>query len=190
MKKETTLDLTYKFLIALPAMGDHRFERSVIFMCHHDQKGAMGLIINKTKGDLTLSEMLPTIGIDGAVSVANSKVLDGGPVDIDRGFVLHSDDISRTPNALPLKHGLCLSSTKDALEALVSKNAPSKALLAIGYAGWGGGQIEREIQDNAWIIAESDPDIIFNEEHDAKWEQAIRSLGIDPSHLSASGGRA
>jgi len=190
MNDDETLNVTHKFLIALPGMGDPRFDKSVIFICHHDADGAMGLIINKPKGDVILSDLLPQIGIDGKVTVADTHILDGGPVDIDRGFVLHSDDITLPSNAAPMIDGVCLSSTKDALESLVSENAPSQALLAIGYSGWSGGQLEQEIQANAWIIAESSSEIIFGEDHNNKWEQAIRSLGIDPGLLSAVGGTA
>ena len=190
MNNNDTLNVTHKFLIALPGMGDSRFEKSVIFICHHDADGAMGLIINKPKGDVILSDLLPQIGIDGDVTVADSQVLDGGPVDIDRGFVLHSDDITLKNKAEPLIDGICLSSTKDVLEALVTQDAPSQALLAIGYSGWGGGQLEHEIQSNSWIIAESNPDIIFGDRHEDKWEQAIRSLGIEPGLLSSVGGTA
>ena len=187
---ESPLNLTHKFLIALPGMGDHRFEKSVILVCHHDQDGTMGLIINKPKDELKLSDILSDIGIDGDIQVANSPVLNGGPVDIDRGFVLHSDDISTENDALALKHGICLSSSREALECLVTDNAPNKVLLAVGYAGWGGGQIEQEIQANVWMVAESDPNIVFNSDHLSKWEQAIRSTGIDPNMISSFGGRA
>jgi len=190
MTDQQTFDLTHKFLIALPSLSGTEFSRAVIFICHHDSQGTMGLVINKPKGQWTLSEMLPEIGIEGTVRAANSQVLIGGPVDIDRGFVLHSDDIALKSKATPLLHGLCLSSTRDALESLVSDSAPSKAILMIGYAGWGGGQLEREIQDNAWIIADSDPDIIFSQSHDNKWERAIRSLGIAPEQLSSVSGTA
>ena len=134
--------------------------------------------------------MLSDIGIDGDIKVPNSNVIDGGPVDIDRGFVLHSDDMTSEEKSLTLKHGICLSSSRDALASLVTDKAPNKALLAIGYAGWGGGQIEQEIQANAWMVAESDPDIVFNSDHHNKWEQAIRSLGIDPAMISSFGGQA
>ena len=187
---ESRLNLTHKFLIALPGMEDSRFQRSVILICHHDQDGTMGLIINKPKDDLKLSDILSDIGIDGDIKVANSPVLNGGPVDINRGFVLHSDDISSTNDALALKHGICLSSSREALENLVTDNAPNKVLLAVGYAGWGGGQIEQEIQANVWMVTESDPDIIFDAHHLSKWEQAIRSTGIDPNMISSFGGRA
>ena len=190
MTDQHSLDLSHKFLIAMPSLADTLFSRAVVLICYHDAQGAMGLVINKPKGQLTLSDMLPEIGIEGEIRVANSHVVDGGPVDIDRGFVLHSDDITLKSKAAPLRHGLCLSSTRDALESLVSDQPPAKALLAIGYAGWDGGQLEREIQDNAWIIAESDPDIIFSQNHSAKWDRALRSLGIAPKHLSSVSVRA
>lgn len=191
MPNVSTLDLSHKFLIALPGMGDPRFQRSVIYICHHDSGGAMGLIINKPKGNMTLSDLLPQIGIEGEVKIADRHVLQGGPVDIDRGFVIHSQDGSEAgAKTTPLNHGLCLSSTRSTLESLVSENAPQKALLVIGYAGWEGGQLEREIQENAWIIAESDPEIIFSQNHEDKWARAIRSLGITPEQLSSFGGNA
>ena len=191
MTKDTRLNLTHKLLVALPSMADSLFEKSVIFICHHDADGAMGLIINKPKGDVIISDILLQIGIDGDIAVADSHILDGGPVDIDRGFVLHSDDMTLKSKSAPMIDGVCLSSSKDALETLVSNDdAPSQALLAVGYSGWSGGQLEREIQANAWIIAESNSEIIFSGQHDEKWAQAIRSLGIDPNNLSAIGGTA
>jgi len=190
MSDDTISDLTHKFLIALPGMEDHRFKQSVIFICHHDSDGTMGLIINKPKGDLTLSDMLPQIGIEGNIQSTDNHVLIGGPVDIDRGFVLHSNDTKLTDKGTVMPHGLCLSSNRMALESLVSSDAPEKALLLIGYAGWSGGQIEREIQDNAWIIAPSDPDIMFSQSHRDKWALAVRSLGISPEQLSHVGGQA
>ncbi len=190
MSHDTISDLTHKFLIALPGMGDHRFKQSVIFICHHDQDGTMGLIINKPKGDLTLSDMLPQIGIEGDIQSTDNHVLMGGPVDIDRGFVLHSDDTKLSDKGTAMPHGLYLSSNRSVLESLVSGDAPNKALLLIGYAGWNGGQLEREIQDNTWITAKSDPDIIFSQNHKGKWARAVRSLGISPEQLSAVGGQA
>ena len=191
MVKTFNTDLTHKFLIALPKMSDPRFERSVIFICHHDKNGAMGVVINKAKTQLTLSELLPQIGIDGDIKIADSIVLDGGPIDIDRGFLIHSDDGKLSnERSLPLPHGLYLSSTKDILESLVTDKAPSRALMAIGYSGWGTGQLEREIQDNVWLIADSDPELIFADDLSRVWNAALKSIGVSPSVLSHQGGRA
>jgi putative transcriptional regulator len=150
----------------------------------------MGIVINKGKAGLLISDLLDQIGIDGHVRVADTPVLNGGPVDIDRGFVLHSADYFKPETSLKISETLSLTSTKDVLEALVSDDAPSRAVLAVGYAGWGAGQLEAEIADNAWLIAEADEALIFNQDLDGKWATALSEMGIDPSALAHGGGRA
>ena len=147
-------------------------------------------MINKGREGRMLSDMLENIGIEGEVRVANSPVLLGGPVDIDRGFVLHSADYFKTETSLKLSDTLNLTSTKDILEALVKEEAPEKAMLAVGYSGWGAGQIEKELQDNAWIVANGNEDLIFDNDLDKKWTKALASLGIKPEMLSRTGGSA
>ncbi len=188
------MKLTGRLLIATPNMGDPRFSAAVIYVCSHDRSGAMGIVINKQMvkagGALSLSDMLYNIGIEGVVRVADTPVLEGGPVDIDRGFVLHSSDYFKSENSLKLSDTLNLTATKDVLEALVKDEAPDKAMLAVGYSGWGAGQIEREVQDNAWIVADADEAIIFDTDLDGKWVKALATLGIRPEMLSHSGGSA
>ncbi|MEP3890209.1 MAG: YqgE/AlgH family protein [Hellea sp.] len=188
------MTLSNRLLIATPQMGDPRFKDAVIYMCSHDRSGAMGIVINKqmikSGGALQLSDMLSNIGIEGDVRVADTPVLEGGPVDIDRGFVLHSADYFKSETSLMLSDTLSLTSTKDVLEALVKEDAPEKAMLAVGYSGWGAGQIERELQDNAWIVADADEGIIFDTDLDGKWVKALASLGIKPEMLSRIGGSA
>jgi len=179
-----------QYLIATPAMGDPRFAHTVIFLCAHDAKGAMGLIINRAKPGLVISDLLDHVGVDGAVRVADSAVLDGGPVEIDRGFVLHSADWFRDESSLKVSEQLGLTTTKDALEALVSDNPPDRAMLAIGYAGWEAGQLEAEIAQNCWLVAGGDDTLVFDDNMDAKWTQALARIGVDPAQLSAMGGRA
>jgi len=194
MTDSNDLKLTGRLLIATPDMGDPRFKATVIYVCSHDASGAMGIIINKqivkAGGALSLSDMLYNIGIEGNVQVADTPVLEGGPVDIDRGFVLHSADYFKTDTSLKLSDTLTLTSTKDVLEALVKEEAPEKAMLAVGYSGWGAGQIEREVQDNAWIVADADEALIFDTDLDGKWVKALASLGIRPEMLSRTGGSA
>lgn len=194
MIDSNAMKLTNRLLIATPQMGDPRFKDSVIYICSHDSSGAMGLVINKqmVKSGMAfqLSDMLSNIGIEGDVRVADTPVLEGGPVDIDRGFVLHSADYFKTETSLKLTDSLNLTSTKDVLEALVKDNAPAKAMLAVGYSGWGAGQIERELQDNAWIVADADEGIIFDTDLNGKWIKALASLGIKPEMLSRYGGSA
>ena len=188
------MTLTNRLLIATPQMGDPRFKDAVIYVCSHDRSGAMGIVINKqmvkSGGALQLSDMLSNIGIEGDVRVADTPVLEGGPVDIDRGFVLHSADYFKSETSLILSETLSLTSTKDVLEALVQDEAPKKAMLAVGYSGWGAGQIERELQDNAWIVADANEAIIFDTDLDGKWVRALASLGIKPEMLSSIGGSA
>lgn len=194
MTDSNAMELTNRLLIATPQMGDPRFKDAVIYICSHDSSGAMGLVINKqmVKSGISfqLSDMLSNIGIEGAVKVADTPVLQGGPVDIDRGFVLHSADYFKTETSLKLTDTLNLTSTKDVLEALVNEDAPEKAMLAVGYSGWGAGQIEREVQDNAWIIADADEALIYDDDLDGKWTKALASLGIRPEMLSRTGGSA
>jgi len=159
-------------------------------MCAHDQDHAMGVVINKAKGALVISDLIEQIGIEGAVTVADTPVLDGGPVDIDRGFVLHSPDYFSADTSLKLSETLSLTSTKDVLEALVTDAAPDQAVLAVGYAGWGGGQIEREIAQNAWLVCEADETLIFDTHMDDKWQRALDIIGISPESLSFFGGTA
>ncbi len=179
-----------KLLLATPDMGDPRFRFTVIYVVSHDQRGAMGIIINKGKSGLHISDMLDQIGIEGDVKVADTPVLNGGPVDIDRGFVLHSADYFKKDTSLKISDTLSLTSTKDVLEALVSDEAPERAMLAVGYAGWGRGQLEKEIMDNAWLVIEADEDLIFSNDLDGKWASALGEMGIDPGALSHGGGRA
>ncbi len=185
-----TTNLAGKFLIALPGMGDPRFRQAVIYVCSHDRSGAMGLVINKSKGPLTLSDMLEHAEVSGDVKVADTPVLSGGPVDLDRGFVLHSPDYHKEDASLQLSETLSLTGTRDVLEALVSDNSPAKAVMAVGYSGWGEGHIERELQENAWLTVEADEALIFDTDMDSKWERAIGQLGITPDMLAHSGGRA
>lgn len=183
-------NLTGKFLIALPGMGDPRFKQAVIYVCSHDRAGAMGLMINKQNGMFTLSDMLEQADIDGAEVAGDYPVLSGGPVDIDRGFVLHSSDYFNEDCSVKLSDTLNLTATRDVLEALATEDAPSQAVLAVGYSGWGEGQIERELQENAWLTVDADEALIFDADMDSKWERAIKKLGITPDVLAHVGGRA
>lgn len=178
------------FLLATPSMQDPRFKKSLIYICSHDRAGAMGLIINQSKSGLHLSDLLDQIGIEGEVKVADTPVLIGGPVDIDRGFVLHSPDYFKEDTSLKLSDTLTLTSTKDILEALVSAEAPSQAMLAVGYSGWGEGQLEKEIGQNTWLVLEAEEHIIFDSNLDMKRDKAYEILGISPEMLSFHGGNA
>jgi len=179
-----------QILLATPDMGDPRFSRAVIYICGHDESGAMGIIINKSKDGLHISDLLDRIGISGQVRIADRPVLSGGPVDIDRGFVLHSGDYYKENSGLKVTDTLSLTSTKDVLEALVTDQAPKRAMLAVGYAGWDGGQLEKELAQNAWLITPADDALVFGDDLDGKWHQALKTMGIDPAALASTGGRA
>ena len=162
-----------KLLIALPGMPDPRFERSVIFICAHSGQGAMGLIINKAVEGLNFP-----------------PILFGGPMQTERGFVLHSGDFESGDSTLPVTRDVSLTATLDILRAIASGQGPQRSLFALGYAGWSGGQIEDEIRANGWIHCDADMGLVFDTSLDAKWGEALRKLGIDASSLSANTGSA
>ena len=182
--------LAGKFLISSPGMGDGRFKNTVIYMCVHDAEQAMGIIINKPKPDLVLSSMLPHLDVEGEVTNEDSDVLYGGPVESERGFVLHSRDFIDTENSLPLSETLAMTTSKSILTALTRPAAPKRAVLALGYTGWYAGQLESERMRNSWLISQADEDMIFTGHPDRKWRKALGMLGITPEILSAEGGRA
>jgi len=183
--------LTGKLLVAMPAIGDPRFAHTVILMCSHDEDHAMGVILNRPKEELTLSEVMEHLGLETSHEIALRSVLDGGPVSQDRGYVLHSDDFSAGEATQEIAPGVRLTATRDVLEAMSGKNAPHDFVLALGCAGWGAGQLENELMHNAWLIVDPDKAIIFDDAHDAKWTKAIRALGFDLAQLvGGEGGRA
>ena len=179
-----------QYLIATPSLGDPRFAGTVVLLCSHDASGAMGIVINRQKQNLSISDLLDHVGVEGEVRVADSAVLEGGPVDIDRGFVLHSPDWFTTKNSKRVSPQIGMTSTKDVLQALVTDKAPERAVLAIGYAGWGAGQLEAEIADNAWLVCGGDESLVFGEDLDGKWAEALARIGVRPEQLSAMGGSA
>jgi putative transcriptional regulator len=179
-----------KLLIAMPGMSDPRFEKSVIFMCAHSAKGAMGLIVNKPIDGLTFRGMMEKFEIAVTTDGSDQPVLYGGPVQLERGFVLHSADYGKQNATLAITSEISLTATTDILQAISSGHGPAKAMLALGYAGWDGGQIENEILANGWLHCDADPALIFDTEHGAKWQSAIAKLGADVSGLSAEAGRA
>jgi putative transcriptional regulator len=179
-----------KLLVAMPGMTDPRFEKTVIMMCAHDAEHAMGVVINKPKEEITLSEVLEHLGLEVDDDVAGRAVLDGGPVRPDRGYVLHSEDFAAGEATQDVGPGVRLTATRDVLEAVANEHAPERFILALGCAGWSAGQLEDELKHNAWLVVEPDNAIIFGEDHDDKWVAAIRTLGFDPSQLMGDVGSA
>ncbi|MDF1732226.1 MAG: YqgE/AlgH family protein [Minwuia sp.] len=181
--------LQAQLLIAMPSMQDERFQRSVIFMCSHTaDAGAMGLMINKQLPNLQFADLAKQLDIDAENSPPITMHF-GGPVETGRGFVLHSDDYHRDAT-IPMADGVSMTATVDILRAMASGAGPGDAILALGYAGWAPGQLEQEIQRNDWLHCAADSDIIFEVALDAKWEAAVRRIGIDPAMLSMQAGRA
>jgi putative transcriptional regulator len=179
-----------KLLIALPGMSDPRFEKTVIYMCAHSTTGAMGIIVNKPIEGLGFQELLRRLELPVSDRTPNSPILFGGPVETGRGFVLHSGEYESTESTLPISPDISLTATLDILRAISEGSGPQKALFALGYAGWGPGQIETEIQGNGWVHCDADPNVIFGNDMESKWAVALRKLGIDMSGLSAHAGRA
>ncbi|ADP70975.1 protein of unknown function DUF179 [Rhodomicrobium vannielii ATCC 17100] len=185
-----------QFLIAMPSTTDSRFHRSVIYVCAHSEEGAMGLIVNQRASHITMPKLLEQLDIPMSWSRPTSIRMDamavhlGGPIDISRGFVLHSSDYFVADATLPINGGVCLTATVDILRAIARGRGPNNAILALGYAGWEPGQLEREIQENGWLNCPADPAIIFDSDLDTKYHRAMESIGIDPSHLVCAAGRA
>lgn len=182
--------LTGKLLIASPAIGDPRFDRALVLMCAHSDDAAMGIVINKPLGDLTLPTLFEQLGVESEIKVPERAVLFGGPVDRDRGFVLHTDDYSSADTTFGVGPGIGLTATKDILEAMASQRPPRRSMLALGYAGWSEGQLEDEIGANAWLVTEPDDDLLFSEDYDQKWARALKKMGVAPEFLTATSGRA
>ena len=181
--------LTGQFLIAMPTMGDPRFERSVIYMCAHSADGAMGLVVNRVASEIDFPELLDQLEIKTDGIKNPIPVLTGGPVETGRGFVLHSMDYSQD-STLKVTDEVGLTATVDILRAIAEGEGPAKSLLTLGYAGWSSGQLDNEIQANGWLNVSSDTSILFDEDLNSKWDRAVRKVGIDPSFLSVEAGHA
>jgi putative transcriptional regulator len=186
-----------QLLIAMPVMGDPRFERSVIYLCAHSSEGAMGIIVNRPAGSIDFPELLVQLDIIEKAdqiklpeNAESMKVLKGGPVETGRGFVLHSSDFFIQDATLKIDEGICLTATVDILKAIAKGTGPKHAILALGYAGWAPGQLETEIQDNGWLHCDADPDLVFGGDVEEKYLRALRKIGIDPGMLSNEAGHA
>ena len=181
--KDLRSSLSGQLLIAMPGMGDPRFERSVIFVCAHSEDGAMGLIINKPYNAITFSSLLEQLGVSKYEGAQTIDVQLGGPVEVSRGFVLHSQDYIRDASMI-VDEELALTATLDILSDIAGNCGPRRYLLALGYAGWGPGQLDTEILNNGWLNTEADEDLVFNKDLESKWAQALNKMGIDPLKLS------
>lgn len=190
---ERRIDLTNQFLIAMPGMADDTFAGAVVYMCEHTDKGALGLVINKPI-DIKLKNLFEKVELSlDRDDLADEPVYFGGPVQTERGFVLHEkvgDEASPYNSTLEIPGGLEMTTSKDVLEALSAGGGPKKVLVTLGYSGWGAGQLEDEIGRNGWLTVQADPQIIFDTPVQERYERAVRLLGIDPRMLSQDAGHA
>ena len=186
-----------QMLIAMPAMDDDRFARSVIYVCAHSSEGAMGIVVNQQAQNIKFPDLLVQLEVIPAAErielptrAEDVKVLKGGPVETGRGFVLHSADFFIENSTLPIDEGICLTATLDILKAIARGSGPASAVLALGYAGWAPGQLEQEIQQNGWLHCPADLELIFGSDIEGKYQLALRKLGIDLGMLSSDAGHA
>lgn len=178
------------FLIAMPSLEDQRFNRTVTYICEHNDQGAMGLVINQPT-DLTVTELLDQIKVDinKEAEAAKNTIFSGGPVQTDRGFVLHSPQECWT-SSLQLSSEIMVTTSKDILANLSNEMAPQKFLITLGYAGWGAGQLEQEIAENSWLTIPADAEIMFDVPPSQRYEKAAMKMGIDIWQLSRDVGHA
>ena len=186
-----------QMLIAMPAMRDGRFARSLIYVCAHSSEGAMGIVINRPAGNISFPDLLVKLDIIPRADVirlpsraGDVTVLKGGPVETERGFVLHSADFFIENSTLPIDEGICLTATLDILKAIARGDGPASAILALGYAGWAPGQLENEMQQNGWLHCSADRELIFGTAIDTKYDRAMQKIGIRPGMLSNDVGHA
>ncbi|MBS0538191.1 MAG: YqgE/AlgH family protein [Proteobacteria bacterium] len=168
--------LVGRFLVAAPSMPDERFQKSVVFICKHDDDGALGIIVNNKVDDLPLGHVYKQLGIEVPTVAAEKPVLFGGPVETSRGLVLHSADYKRDETLL-IEGGLALTASLEILKDMAGGSGPKQAWLALGHSGWSPGQLDREMQDNAWLVVDADQTLVFDPDFDAKWQRALDRLG-------------
>jgi len=186
-----------QMLIAMPSMRDERFARTLIYMCAHSSEGAMGIVVNQPAPDINFPDLLVKLDVIPAAEriqlthrAGTIKVLKGGPVETQRGFVLHSAAFFIENSTLPIDEGICLTATLDILKAIARDEGPASAVLALGYAGWAPGQLETEIQHNGWLHCTADPDLEFGTDTGGKSEKAMGNVGVDLGMLSSEAGHA
>jgi putative transcriptional regulator len=188
---DLSVDLTGKLLIAMPGLNDPRFAGAVVFLCVHSESQSLGLIVNKPMEEITFAEMMEQLDIAPRGAPPTLPVCYGGPVELRRGFVLHSSDYrARGEEGLRVDHRFSMTGTLDILEDIAAGRGPQRALLALGYAGWGAGQLEDELQRNDWLTADATPELVFDMAMNRKWDAAMHSIGIDPLMLSSDAGHA
>jgi len=190
MVENNSIELSGKMLVAMPGMGDPRFEKAVIYLCAHSPEGSMGLIVNKPAPEIKFADLLVQLKIPKSDAAREIRAHFGGPVEHGRGFVLHSTDYQAADSTLAVDDQFAMTATINILEEIASGEGPHAALLMLGYSGWGPGQLESEIAQNGWLTCDASPKIVFETDSNLKWSAALKSLGVDPLTLSAAAGRA
>ena len=181
--------MTGELLVAMPQMRDARFTRSVIYICAHTSDGAMGLVVNRLVGSLTFPDLLQQLNIDSQGKGEHIRIRSGGPVETGRGFVLHSTDYVDDAT-LKVGDTVGLTATIDILKDIASGSGPRRSILALGYAGWGPGQLDQELQANAWLTVPADEELIFDDALNDKWERSLSKIGVDFTFLTGDAGHA
>lgn len=181
--------LTGHLLIAMPGMQDPRFDHSVVCLCAHSADGAMGLVVNRPLPGMVFDDLLRQLAVEPLPPLRRIRMLDGGPVENGRGFVLHTDDWS-TDGSMAVVTGLMLTASVDILKAVAEGGGPKECVLALGYAGWAAGQLEDEIQRNAWLNVPADGSLVFRDDTSETWDAALAKLRVDPALLSGTAGHA
>lgn len=188
MKK--TVYFNNYFLIAMPTLEDNGFRQSVIYLCEHNEYGAIGIVVNQPIS-MVLGEIFQQMGIScDNIDINQLPVLAGGPIDQERGFVFHKPDNKRWRSSIQVGNEIVITTSKDILEAIAAGEGPEQFVLSLGYAGWGPGQLEAEIKENAWLMVKADEHILFDTPFEDRWLKSIALLGFDPSHLSGASGHA
>lgn len=181
--------LSGQILIAMPGMEDPRFAKSLVYLCTHEEEGAMGLVVNRVLENLTFPDLLEQLNIAVPPASQEIQLHFGGPVESGRGFVLHSVDYLQD-SSLVIDDAIALTATVDMVRAIAEGRGPDRCILALGYAGWAPGQLDGEIKANGWLSCDADPDLIFGDGEDNKWERALNKIGVDLTLLSSDVGHA
>ena len=190
---DESFNLAGKILLAMPALADPRFHRAVIFMCAHDENGALGLIVNHRLPNLDFSTLLQKMQMDdevfGDLQGLDMPIFSGGPVEGGRGFLLHEADF-KDKDTIRVTNDFAVTGTLDALQKIAKGEGPEQSLFILGHAGWGKGQLEREIGEGSWLVSEPKRSTIFHEVKDEVWELSVQDMRFDPSLLSHTSGHA
>ena len=183
-------NLSGQMLLAMPGIGDSRFDRSVVYIFEHGPEGAMGFVVNQPAEDVTLNDILESLDLPISDNGDRMKAYLGGPVETGRGFVLHTSDYTASTTSLGNNHRIALTATLEIMEVLGKHGAPDRSLLFLGYSGWDAGQLDAELHENAWLACEADLDLIFSIDPEKKYPAAMARMGIDLGKLSSDQGQA